>query len=551
MKRPEINHSQGDDGNEVIPSQRRSQQSIFSRYPMTGKKTMKTRTAHNARIFVVLLTLISFVSSWTLQGLAKHIVAPGKQPTRISTPAPDAPRLSASEAFGKLPLSFEKNQGQADPQVKFLSRGQGYMLFLKATEAVVALRTTEPGEGSETRRGKRARPSIDTDDQPLAAGKTKSAMLRMKLIGANPEAQLEGADSLQGRVNYLTSNDKTKWHTDVPTYARVHYSEVWPGVDMVWYGNQRQPEYDFIVAPGVSPTTIRLSFAGADEISLDQEGNLLLKTDAGTLTQAAPEIYQETEHGRQTIQGRYVLVGEREVGFAVGDYDTRKPLTIDPQLLYSSFYGGTGQDSISEVAVDGSGNAYFTGSTQSPNLVLDNPFHSSLDSAIDDAFVVKLNPAGTEIVYATYLGGSDFALGRDIAVTSDGRACVTGDTRNNGNTGDFPVTSGAYQDNGSILGNRGVDVFVTMLTAAGNGLVYSTFLGGDDSEGGSGIAVDAANKIYVVGDTLSRDFPTKNAFQRNPGGRGQHRDAFVAKFDPTQSGNSSLVYSTYLGGSTT
>jgi hypothetical protein len=420
-------------------------------------------------------------------------------------------------------------------------------LFLNATEAVFALRDTDSASGPGPDDKRLARASVSKRPRSIE-GKAKSAMLRMKLVGAKSDAQIQGEEALVGKVNYLTGSDKSKWHTDIPTYGQVRYDEVWPGVDMLWHGNNRQPEYDFIVAPTTAPSAIRISFAGAESLSLDKTGNLLLKTRVGTLTQKAPEIYQETASGRHTVAGRYVLLSEQEVGFEVGAYDTSAPLTIDPQLLYATFYGGTGRDSIEDIAVDNSGNAYVTGFTLSSDLVLENPFQSSLNSSAEDAFVVKLNPAGTDIVYATYLGGSDSASASSIAVTSDGRACVTGNTDNSGNTGNFPITPSAYQDNGSNLGDRNVDAFVTMLTAEGNGLVYSTFLGGNDSDGANGIAVDPGNRIYVVGETFSNNFPTKNAFQRNPGGRGQHRDAFVAKFDPSQSGNSSLVYSSFLGG---
>lgn len=454
--------------------------------------------------------------------------------TQIDTAA----RSEISEAYGKLPLSFEQNHGQMDRRVKFLSRGPSHALLLTQTEAVLSL-LSEKADST-------LKESQTLDRQ------AQSSVLRMKLVGANQAPQINGRERLQGKSNYLIGNDRGKWRTDIPTYAKVQYGEVYPGIDLVYYGNQRRLEYDFVVAPGADPQDIRLSFDGADKLKIDRDGALQLQLRGGEITQPAPVIYQESGSGvRERVAGHYVLKGD-EVAFEIADYDRNRELVIDPQLLYATFYGGADSDTGEDIAVDASGNAYITGGTLSTDLLLSNAYQGSAPSAPDklDAFVVKLNPSGSDIVYATYLGSTlraESALA--IAITSDGKACVTGFADNNFNASDFPTTSGRFQGNGFGLfnGDRGFDVFVTVLTPGGDNLVYSTFFAGRGEDRAFGIGVDSANKIYITGKTQSNNFPTKNAFQ-NSIGSNDVNDAFIAKFDPTETGNSSLIYSSYLGG---
>lgn len=480
---------------------------------MNISKVPTTRTT------IVLLTVMSFLISLTPHVPGKPVVTAKKQPDRAALPSSDAAAKRAREAYGNLPLSFEPNRGQADKQVRFLSRGSGYALFLTATDALLALNNS-----SETAQG-----------------------LRMKLVGGNPAAKLAGEHQLEGQSNYLTGNDRRKWTLDIPTYGSVRAKDVYPGVDVVYYGSdQRRLEYDFVIGPGADPRQVRLSFEGAEKLSLDADGGIRLKLKDTEVVQPAPVVYQETDGERQQVAGHYALAGGNEVVFDIGAYDRDRTLVIDPQLVYASFHGGSGNDSAQGIAVDDAGNAYVVGSTLSANLPVTTPFQSTLQGS-NDIFVVKINPGGTSKVYSTYLGGSFQDLGKGIAVTGDGKACITGTTQTFGN-GDYPITANRYQGNGSVLFPRDVDGVVSMLTPAGNGLVYSTYIGGNDADHPNGIAVDAANNIYITGDTFSRDFPTKNAFQRNPGARGQSRDAFVARFDPSKSGNSSLIYSTFLGG---
>lgn len=490
---------------------------------------------------VSLLALSSLLLSLPKRAAMTTPAQASESPNSVISSTPDREaRMRVSEAYGKLPLSFEENRGQADRQVRFLSRGPNYALLLTPSEAVLSLQSEKPANANSER--------TQTEKH-----ETQTAVLRMKLAGANQSPTITGGDQLTGKSNYLIG-DQAKWHTNIPNYAKVQYDEVYPGIDLVYYGNQRRLEYDFVVAPGADPSGIRLSFDGADELNLDADGSLRLKLNGGEVTQPAPVIYQRTASGeRQRLAGHYVLKGEREVIFEVADYDRSRELVIDPQLLYATFYGGSDFDTGDGIAVDGSGNAYITGTTLSSGLTLKNAYDGNFSGGGGDAFVMKLNPTGTDIVYATYLGGSITSEGGDaIAITSDGRACVTGSVNSVEHNSDFPITSNAYQGNPSIFNPHGVNAFVTVIAPGGNGLVYSTFFGGSFAsspiDAANGIAVDAANKIYITGEATTSNFPTKNAFQNSKGGT---RDAFIAKFDVTQSGNNSLIYSSYLGGSGT
>ncbi|MEK6333662.1 MAG: SBBP repeat-containing protein [Acidobacteriota bacterium] len=497
---------------------------------------MRTSNIRSIQTAATILTFASLVLCLMPSRTVLTKTESTSQPTSASPAKKSTERMRISEAYGKLPLSFEENQGQADRRVKFLSRGPNYALLLTPTEAVLSLSSEKADSVSEKTRS--------------VTRETQSALLRMKLMGANGSPKIQGRERLQGKSNYLIGNDRKKWHTDIPTYSRVHYDEVYPGIDLVYHGNQRRLEYDFVVAPGADSNVIRLSFDGADELKLDADGSLRLKMKGGEVTQPAPVIYQTSESGeKETVAGHYALTDDHEIGFEVGDYDSSKPLVIDPQLVYATFYGGSNLDSGSAIAVDGEGNAYITGSTSSPDLALRNAARAF--GGIIDAFVVKLNPGGTDIVYATYLGSTNHIdVGRAIALTSDGKACVTGLADNFVNNSDFPTTSNRFQGNGFGLADRGFDAFLTVLTPAGNGLVYSTFFGGGFQDDSFGIAVDSANKIYITGVTQSTSFPTKNAFQNSKSGGllDLNPDAFIAKFDPAQSGNSSLIYSSFHGG---
>jgi hypothetical protein len=442
-----------------------------------------------------------------------------------------------SESYGKLPLHFEANHGQTHEDVRFLSRGPGYSLYLTAGEAVLVL----------------APPKADAK---AAAGgeQAQSAVLRMGLVGAARKPVVTAREELPGKANYFIGGDPAKWRTNVPTYGRVHYREVYPGIDLVYYGNQRSLEYDFIVAPGADPKKIVLAFRGADKLEIDAQGDLVLHTAGGAIHQKKPVIYQEVDGVRQEIAGSYVRKGAKRVGFKVAAYDRSRSLIIDPVLSYSTYLGGSDRDSTGSgfshgtIAVDSDGNAYVTGTTGwfgpgSNFPTTPGAFQSTIGNdptcppcTGGDAFVTKLNPTGTGLVYSTFLGGSGSDEGIGIAVDTAGGAYVTGMTTSS----DFPTTAGAFRSSGG-------GAFVTKLNPTGSALIYSTHLGGI---AGTGIAVDTAGSAYVTG-YAGFDFPTTpGAFDTTPPIRDFNGfgniDSFVTKLHST---GSILLYSTYLGGS--
>ncbi|MCH8267392.1 MAG: SBBP repeat-containing protein, partial [Acidobacteria bacterium] len=374
------------------------------------------------------------------------------------------------------------------------------------------------------------------------------AVLRLKLAGSNPAPQVTGIEELPGKSNYFIGNDPEKWRTNVPHYAKVRYQDVYPGVDLIYYGNQRQLEYDFVVAPGADPEAIQLELQGADHLEIDATGDLLLHFASGQIRLRKPLIYQEKNGQgragiRQEIAGGYVLRGRNQVGFQVADYDRNQPLVIDPVLVYSSYLGGNFEDFGKGIAVDSNGNAYITGQTGSTDFPTATPFQPAFGGGgfPGDVFVTKLNAAGDAIVYSTYLGGSGLDLGEGIAVDSSGNAYVTGNTFSTNFPTASPTPTGSANSGGS-------DAFVTKLNATGDALVYSTYLGGSNDDFGFGIAVDSNGNAYVTGNTNSNDFIPlaifRNDFQTSFAGGAS--DAFVTKFNP---GGSTIDYSTYLGGS--
>ena len=485
----------------------------------------------------------------------------------------------STNTYGQLPLSFEANVGQVGGRidetvapVRFLSRGAGYTLLLTSDEAVLALRNSALKVGSQKPEGKngtletrgpwllsRRSPLVTQptpDPEPRAP--TIPTILRMKLVKANPTARVRGVDKLPGKSNYFLGNNPARWRTNVPNYAKVRYQGVYRGVDLEYYGNQQRLEYDFVVEPGGDPSAIAIRIEGGDRYGPPEErehdegahlhidakgGDLVVETEGGDVRFHKPVVYQpasaagpqwpdpESRILKRSIGGRYLLKGKHEVGFEVGTYDRSRPLVIDPVLSYSTYLGGSRSDFGTGIAVDSSGNAYVTGYTFSLDFPTENPSQVFAGSA--DAFVTKLNPAGSALVYSTYLGGRGDDLSAAVAVDSSGNAYLTGST----DSLDFP-TRNAFQSTDA----GGTDAFVAKLDPSG-ALSYSTYLGGSFTDVGQGIAVDGSGSAYVTGSTLSIDFPTQNALQSANGGG---YDAFITKLNPS---GTALVYSTYLGGS--
>jgi hypothetical protein len=464
-----------------------------------GGSAMKRREAVGLLRGIILGLVLSLEPAATLwAALPKAAVSP--------------PSTAAIQsAYGQLPISFEANQGQTDSQVNYLARGHGHQLFLTPSEAVLAVRTGEAKvEGRE---------SDATQGTPSSSlPPTAYSVVRMKFAGADPQAEGVGLDKLPGIVNYILGDDPSKWRTNIPTYQKVAYTNVYPGVDLVYYGNQGQLEYDLIVAPGADPTQISLAFDGVNQIEVDEHGDLVLtvlqsstgaeRGDVPTLRLHKPVVYQLDNHGnKHFLVGSYVLLASKRsiphVAFQIASYDANERLIIDPVLSWATYLGGRVDDYGYGIALDTAGEAYVTGVTASPNFpVTAGSLFQRTYGGLNDAFVTKLNAAGTALVYSTYLGGSGTDVGQGIAVDAGGNAYVTGTT-----TGSFPGTAGSLIQ--STHGGGGQDAFVTKLNPAGTTLVYSTYLGGSGTDGGQGIAVDTSGQAYVTGrtETPASGFP--------------------------------------------
>jgi uncharacterized protein (TIGR03437 family) len=435
----------------------------------------------------------------------------------IGQPSAAQPAAPTKPAYGQLPMTFELNQGQADKSVKYLARGHGYQVFL--TDEEVVLRLAESGGA-----GVRESGSVGEHE----------ASLRLN-FGAARQVTPVGLDELKTKSNYFIGNDPQTWRSNIPNFGRVEYQEVQPGVVVAVYGTQRALEYDFVVAPGVDPAQLSVNIAGADRLELTASGDLLMHLGDRQVIQRTPVSYQTVRGVRRAVNSRYVLKGGQQIGFAVDDYDAAQPLVIDPVIDYSTFLGGVGSDEGLAIAVDNTGASYITGTTYSNNFNTFAPLQTLNRGGKYDAFVTKLNPAGTAIVYSTYLGGSSEDSGQGIAVDSLGNVYLAGIT----NSPDF-TTRNAFQP---ALSGQANDAFITKINNDGTAIVYSSYLGGSNIDQAFALALDAGNNAYIAGSTASQDFNTRSPLQANNRGGA---DAFIAKVNAS---GTALVYSTYLGGS--
>lgn len=407
-----------------------------------------------------------------------------------------------------LPLTFESNKGQFAGATKFSARGFTYDLSLSEKGASL---------------------SFHSKSSPTELGLT--------FKGANTRPVIKGVDPLSERRNYFIGKNPSKWRTNIPTFRAVSYEEIYPGIDLVWYGNNRQLEYDFRLDAGRNPNTIFLKFDSDVRPSIAENGDLILRRGSIELRQLKPEAYQEVDGQRRPVAACYVSRRANEVGFALGEFDHTKPLVIDPTLIYSTYLGGSGDDIGNSIAVDGSNNIYITGASSSTNFPTKNAAFGSI-AGLADIFVTKVDAAGANVIYSTFVGGSGLDRGSAIAVDNSGNAYVAG--RVDSSSIDFPTTSGSYA--GSYRGGD-FDAVVFKLNGQGNSLVYSTYLGGEENDSAEGITVDAQGDAYVVGGTKSFAFPTTlNAYQ---GARAGDTDAILTKFNSAGSG---LLYSTFIGG---
>jgi uncharacterized repeat protein (TIGR01451 family) len=447
---------------------------------------------------------------------------------RVSASRPSATGTNHVN-YAKLPLIFEQNQGQADSQVRFLSRGQGYALFLTPSEAVL----------------KMAAPRSRVPE---------AVVLRLKLLGADGKATVSGVDLQPGYSNYFRGNDPAQWRSGIPQYGKVRYTGIYPGIDLVYYGNQHQLEYDFVVHPGGDPKMIRVGVGGAP-VRVDQRGDLVLVTRSGEVRFRRPVVYQRAPEGKRLIAAHYVAQGNG-VGFEVGSYDGSRELVIDPLLAYSSFLGGTRTDSAFATTVDSSGDQYVTGTTISSDFPVstgafqttcgtDGNCNLTTGNNPYDIFVTKLNPAGSKLLFSTYVGGEEDDESTGIAIDSSKNVYVTGYTT----SCQFPTTTGSFKTSFPLCGAGGSTAsLVFKLNSTGTALTYSTFIGVTNNNQNNAIALDSAGEAYVVGFSTDSTYPTTpGAFQVNAPNPSDNK----AVFTKLNAAGTALVYSTYLAGTQT
>lgn len=434
-----------------------------------------------------------------------------------------------------IPLTFIPNKGQIDTKVKFHVRGTHYGFYFTDKEVVLSYFTQKTSE-------------------------TNGVTLALQFLDANPDVKVEGLNKTSGKVNYFTGKDQSKWITDLATFEKLIYKELWKGIDLVFYSKDNALKYDFILHPGASVESIKLTYRGSEGISLDDKGNLQIHNDFGVLIDERPISYQEIGGRRIKIGSRFEIINtENDEAYfqfkILDDYNFDYPLIIDPGLIFSSFLGaiilnaGTNEGDKLGIAVDKSGNIYVAGGTLSSSFPVtlgafqEVSSNSNNEEFTTSAYVAKLNTNGSSLIYATFLSGSSSDEARSIAIDSMGNAYVTGET----NSSDFPVTLGAFQEDFPGLTTNLSSAFVAKLSSDGSQLIYSTFLGGSNDDEGTAIDIDFKGNAYITGETTSLDFPvTSEAFQQNFPSVISGDSVFVTKLNPD---GSNLVYSTFLGGS--
>jgi hypothetical protein len=400
-----------------------------------------------------------------------------------------------------LPLFFIPNAGQTDPAIRYVAQ------------------TPELRAGF-------------ADDS--AVFQVHGAQLRVHFAGANPEVAVQGLDAMTGRANFLIGDDPAAWHTGVPMYRGIVYRNLYPGIDMNYTGSDpsiHRIKSEFLVAPEAKPSQIRLEYPDADRVFVDAQGDLVVRAGATELREQAPVAYQESGGVRHPVRASYRIVHGNTVTFDLGDYDANRPLIIDPVISYSTYLGGTAMSGVTSLAVDTAGDLYAAGWTEAIDFPVSNAIQAVNRGGVD-AFVFKLNPAGSTLLYATYIGGRGDDRAAGVAVDSSGQIYLAGSTAST----DFPLASPVRL---ALGGSR--DAFAVKLNAIGNLLVYSTYLGGSGYDAATAIAVDAGGNAYVAGDTQSTDFPMLNPVQSVFGGK---TDAFVTRLTPA----GAISFSTYLGG---
>lgn len=479
------------------------------------------------RLFILLLLQVLILLPFT-SFAADGEINPTSQ-NHEKTGLTEARRAGIIDTYGTLPLYFIENRGQTDKSVSFFERGAGHVTFFTG-DGVVLVLTKSHGATDKV---------LHRDSLKGLKDKTfTTEAVRLSFVGANDSAQITAGEKKTSHVNYFTGNDKTKWRSNIPTYGAVTYKDLYNNIDIKFYGNNRNIEHDVIVRPGGDPSLVRFAYEGVKGLKVNKAGDLEVSLEEGRLIEKRPVIYQEVKGKRVAVDGSYRILKASDksftYGFKVASYDKTKDLVIDPVLVYSTYLGGSNLDFGWDIAVDSSGASYVTGDALSTDFPLNTPVQGTFGGGADDAFVSKINPAGTAIVYSTYLGGGLSDIGTAITVDSTGAAYVTGQTASL----NFPLVGAIQGTNGGGVS----DAFATKINAAGSALVYSTYLGGLDDDWGTGIALDNTGAAYVTGSTFSTNFPVVSPIQGTIGGSW---DAFVTKINAT---GSAFSYSTYLGG---
>ncbi len=428
-----------------------------------------------------------------------------------------------------MPLVFTENRGQWDDRVGFRADAGGAAMWFTSDGAVYQFTRSLSNDDSD--RDEYA--SRFTSPLPDSI---QSMSIKASFVGANPSAAMFGVEMMEYKCNYFIGNDPDEWRTAVPNYRAIVYEDIYSGIDLKYYGNGAEMEYDFIVSPGADPSQIAVQYLGVRSLSVNDVGELVVETEWGEVIERRPVVYQLEGGSRKSIESEYLLTGHSSFGFSLSKgYDPALPLVIDPILSYSTYLGGTGEDQAHGIAVDGAGRACVVGYTASTDFPTVSALQSTISGTAVDVFVSQLNASGDALVYSTYLGGSAGDKALDVAVDDSGNVYVTGSTGSD----DFPTVS-AYQD---TLASTTGDAFVAKISSDGSTLVYSTYLGGWSRDEGHGIAVDSSGDAYVTGWTRSSNFPTLGAYQGSR--NGYYFDAFVTKLSGS---GGALVYSTYLGG---
>ncbi|MCP4582002.1 MAG: hypothetical protein GY839_10310 [candidate division Zixibacteria bacterium] len=439
-----------------------------------------------------------------------------------------------------MPISFTENMGQFGETTLFKAEANGVAFYFSRDEvAYLFVRKTDVPIEDEL--------SVDkslSDELKQLRYKQELLLIKAKFIGANEQAEVSGEGIQNYKYNYFRGNDQSKWQTNVPSYSSIVYHDIYPGIDLKYYGNDKSLKYDFIIKPGADVSQIQIRYDGIDNLGVTPSGDLEINTSFGEMHEKAPRIYQDMNGLKTEVSGRYELKEPGVFGFAFDEsFNPEITLIIDPELAYSTFLGGSYHEYCNGIELDENGNMYIAGHTGSDDFPVVNPYDSSANGS-GDIFVSKISSDGQTLLFSTFIGGGNAEHCYDVVINSLGDICLTGKTQSS----DYPMAY-PYQsiyDDGDVSSYG--DAYITVLSSSGDSLVFSSYLGGNREDIGYGIAVNDYNDIYIIGFTKSNDFPTVNAFDDTRNG---YNDAFVSKFSPYTGGSECLLISTYLGGSDT